>query len=49
MKKMFFSLVAVAILGSCANSTETTTVDSAIVDTTAVDTTTVCVDTTVAE
>jgi uncharacterized lipoprotein YajG len=49
MKKMFFALVAVVALASCANNTETTTTDSTAVDTTVVDTTCVAVDTTVAE
>lgn len=49
MKKMFFALVAVVALASCAHSTETTTTDSTAVDTTVVDTTVVAVDTTVAE
>ena len=54
MKKMFFSLVAVATLAACSNSSETTTdvvaCDTCAVDSTLVDTTVVApVDSVVAE
>jgi uncharacterized lipoprotein YajG len=40
MKKVFFTLAAVAVFASCSNSTETSTgVDSCAVDSTCVDST----------